>query len=135
MELSRHNTIQIITTGDVSEHEISKQLILKNPSEIFINLATLYEPNPKTNARLQNLIEANVLFPSRVLELLESNSDLKIINALSYHQLLNFSTQNVYSLSKELFKKFLDYQKRKVVNVYIFDTFGSGDTRGTETSL
>lgn len=135
LNFTRHNTIQIITTGDVSEHEISKQLILKNPSEIFINLATLYEPNPKTNARLQNLIEANVLFPSRVLELLESNSDLKIINALSYHQLLNFSTQNVYSLSKELFKKFLDYQKRKVVNVYIFDTFGSGDTREKVTDI
>jgi nucleoside-diphosphate-sugar epimerase len=135
INFTRQNTIQIITTGDVSEHEISKQLILKNPSETFINLATLYEPNPKTDVRLQNLIEANVLFPSRVLELLGSNSNLKIINALSYHQLLDFSTQNVYSLSKELFKKFLDGQERKVVNVYIFDTFGSGDTREKVTDI
>ncbi|MDB4210591.1 hypothetical protein N9774_02700, partial [Gammaproteobacteria bacterium] len=97
--------------------------------------ATLYEPNPKSDEDLYNLIEANVLFPSRVLEALGSHSDLKIINALSYHQLLDLSTQNVYSLSKELFKKFLDYQEKKVVNVYIFDTFGSGDTREKVTDI
>ena len=128
LNFTRQGTIQVIAKGGITEHEISQDIILGNQADTLINLATLYEPYPKNDLGLQNLIEANILFPSRVLELLESNSDLKIINALSYHQLLNFSTQNVYSLSKELFKKFLDYQK-SLVNVYIFDTFGAGDTR------
>jgi len=135
INFTRQGTIQVIATEEMTEHEISQDIILANTSDTLINLATLYDPYPKNNLGLQNLIEANVLFPSRVLELLASNSNLKVINALSYHQLLDFSTQNVYSLSKELFKKFLDYQEKKVVNIYIFDTFGSGDTREKVTDI
>ncbi|MDC3379850.1 NAD-dependent epimerase/dehydratase family protein [Gammaproteobacteria bacterium] len=129
INFTRHGTVQVIAKGGISEHEISQDIILSNPSETLVNLATLYEPYPRDDLGLQNLIEANILFPSRVLEALGSINNLKVINALSYHQLLDFSSQSVYSLSKELFKKFLDYQDKEVVNVYIFDTFGAGDTR------
>ena len=129
INFTRQGTVQVIAKGGISEHEISQDIILSNPSETLINLATLYEPYPRDDLGLQNLIEANILFPSRVLEALGSINNLKVINALSYHQLLDFSSQSVYSLSKELFKKFLDYQDKEVVNVYIFDTFGAGDTR------
>ena len=129
INFTRQGTVQVIAKGGISEHEISQDIILSNPSETLVNLATLYEPYPRDDLGLQNLIEANILFPSRVLEALGSINNLKVINALSYHQLLDFSSQSVYSLSKELFKKFLDYQDKEVVNVYIFDTFGAGDTR------
>ena len=78
---------------------------------------------------LKNLIEANILFPAGVYHHLANNENLKIINILSYHQLLSFKAQNFYSLSKELFKKFLDHQETEIVSLYIFDTFGTGDTR------
>ena len=123
INFTRQGTIQVIDKVGITEHEISQDIILANQSNTLINLATLYEPYPKNDVGLQNLIEANVLFPSRVLKRLGSINNLKIINALSYHQLLDFSSQNVYSLSKELFKKFLDYQEQQIVNVYIFDTF------------
>tara|TARA_B100000795_G_C22793321_1_gene438041 strand:+ start:1261 stop:2106 length:846 start_codon:yes stop_codon:yes gene_type:complete len=129
INFTRRDTIQIIEQGHISEHEASSDLLLKNPARVLINLATLYDPYPKTSVQLKNLIESNILFPSRVVEMLRDNDDLKIINALSYHQLLDFSCQNVYSLSKELFKIFLAHQSHEIVNVYIFDTFGSADTR------
>jgi nucleoside-diphosphate-sugar epimerase len=129
LNFTRQGTIQVIAKGGITEHEISQDIILANQSDTLINLATLYEPYPKNDLGLQNLIEANILFPSRVLKRLGSINNLKVINALSYHQLLDFSSQNVYSLSKELLKKFLDYQEQQIVNVYIFDTFGAGDTR------
>lgn len=129
INFTRRDTIQIIEQGHISEHEASTDLLLKNPARVLINLATLYDPYPKTSVQLKNLIESNILFPSRVVEMLRDNDDLKIINALSYHQLLDFSFQNVYSLSKELLKIFLAHQSHEIINVYIFDTFGSGDTR------
>ncbi|MDC6460653.1 NAD-dependent epimerase/dehydratase family protein [Gammaproteobacteria bacterium] len=129
INFTRQGTVQVIAKEGISEHEISQDIILSNPSETLINLATLYVPYPRDDLGLRNLIESNILFPSRVLEALGSINNLKVINALSYHQLLDFSSQSVYSLSKELFKTFLDYQDKEVVNVYIFDTFGAGDTR------
>lgn len=64
-----------------------------------------------------------------MLEDLSLFNNLKIVNALSYHQLLDLPNQNIYSLSKELFKRYLNEQGKQVINLYIFDTFGSGDTR------
>ena len=106
INFTRQGTIQVIAKGGITEHEISQDIILGNPSDTLINLATLYEPYPKNDLGLHDLIEANILFPSRVIERLGSINNLKIINTLSYHQLLDFSSQNVYSLSKELLKKF-----------------------------
>ncbi len=113
----------------MEEIDISKDFFVRNPSDTFINLATLYQPNPNSVLALKNLIKANVLFPAGVCDYLAPNENIKIINALSYHQLLDFKAQNVYSLSKELFKEFLDHQKFEIVSLYIFDTFGFGDTR------
>ena len=126
---TRNKTLQIYEKDSVQEVDISDEFFIKNPSDILINLATLYKPNPGTVEELENLIEANIRFPASVFNAFVPAENFKIINALSYHQLLDFKAQNVYSLSKELFKKFLDHQKCEVVSLYIFDTFGSGDTR------
>jgi nucleoside-diphosphate-sugar epimerase len=133
INFTRRGTIQIFENGVLLEQNLSLAIIKENPSKILINLATLYEPYPKTSEALGDLIEANILFPSRVLQALSEIRDLKIINALSYHQLLDLTSQNIYSLSKELYKKYLDIQNVQVVNIYIFDTFGAGDTRNKVT--
>tara|TARA_B100000965_G_scaffold398670_1_gene417185 strand:+ start:2385 stop:3203 length:819 start_codon:yes stop_codon:yes gene_type:complete len=129
INFTRNNTLQIYEKGEIEEIDISKDFFVKNPSDTLINLATLYQPNPNSILELENLIKANILFPANVCNYLALNENLKIINALSYHQLLDFKAQNVYSLSKELFKEFLDHQKKEIVSLYIFDTFGFGDTR------
>ena len=126
---TRNKTLQIYEKDTVQEVDISDEFFIKNPSDVVINLATLYKPNPGSVEELENLIEANIRFPASVFNAFVPAENFKIINALSYHQLLDFKAQNVYSLSKELFKKFLDHQKCEVVSLYIFDTFGSGDTR------
>ena len=129
INFTRNDTLQIYEKGEIEEIDISKDFFVKNPSDTLINLATLYKPNPNSIFELENLIKANILFPANVCNYLALNENLKIINALSYHQLLAFKAQNVYSLSKELFKEFLDHQKKEIVSLYIFDTFGFGDTR------
>jgi nucleoside-diphosphate-sugar epimerase len=129
VNFTRNNTLKIYEKDRAEEVDISTDFFLQNPSNVLINLATLYNPIPSSVDELENLIEANILFPASVLSALDPLENLKIVNALSYLQLLDFKAQNVYSLSKELFKKFLDHQKSEIVNLYIFDTFGSGDTR------
>jgi nucleoside-diphosphate-sugar epimerase len=133
INLARDRKVQVYKNGDISEHKISQDLLLQNPSDTLINLATLYKPYPSNYKDLQSIIEANILFPSMVLEELSLFSTLKIVNALSYHQLLDLHSQNIYSLSKELFKRYLNQQGKSVINIYIFDTFGSGDIRGKVT--
>ena len=43
------------------EQEISSNVITENPAEIFLNLATLYKPNPSSDLELNDLIEAKTL--------------------------------------------------------------------------
>jgi nucleoside-diphosphate-sugar epimerase len=136
LNFTRQGTIQIINSDDIEEAKITKEFFRNNPSNLLINLATLYQQFPSNQDELNTLINSNILFPSRVVhELSTYNKDLKIINILSYSQLLELSNQNVYSLSKELFKKYLDHSFESIVNVYIFDTFGSGDTRNKVTDV
>jgi nucleoside-diphosphate-sugar epimerase len=129
INFTRNKTLQICQKNNIEEVTISSDFLVKHPSNLLINLATLYQPNPHSLNDLRNIVEANIIFPACVFDWLSPNKNLKVVNALSYHQLLDFKAQNVYSLSKELFKKFLDNQESEIVNLYIFDTFGSGDTR------
>ena len=129
INFTRSRKVQIYENGDISENKISQELVIQNPSVTLINLATLYKPHVNEYEDLQSLIEANILFPGRVIEELSCFNNLKIVNALSYHQLLDLPSQNIYSLSKELFKRYLNERVNQAINIYIFDTFGSGDTR------
>jgi nucleoside-diphosphate-sugar epimerase len=108
----------------------------QNPSNEFINLATLYVPNPSSISEMKSVFDANILFPMRTLEYLQIFDNLKLINVLSYTQLLDFSSQNIYSLSKEIFKKFIFFNHSShVTNLYLFDTFGDGDNRNKVTDV
>ena len=136
LNFSRQGTIQIINSENVSEEKITAEFFCNNPSNLLINLATIYQQFPSNQSELNSLIDSNILFPSGVVHQLTTyNKDLKIINILSYSQLLELSNQNVYSLSKELFQKYLDHSFKSIVNVYLFDTFGSGDTRNKVTDV
>ena len=136
LNFNRQGNIQVINSDNIIEEKITEEFFCNNPSNLLINLATLYQQYPSNQNELNNLIDSNILFPSKVVkELSASNNNLKIINILSYSQLLEIQNQNVYSLSKELFQKYLDHSYSSVVNVYLFDTFGSGDTRNKVTDV
>ena len=132
INFTRRNSIQVIRIDSEIEQNISDSFFDLNPGEIFLNLATLYNPNPANIKDLENLIESNIFFPARTLN---NIADLKIINALSYTQLLDFKNQNIYSLTKEILKRFYEIQSSNIINVYLFDTFGSGDTRNKVTDV
>lgn len=135
VNFTRDENIQIINNKTLKEIKFNNQFVTDNPSNFLINLATLYQPYPNTFIDLEKLVEANILFPARVVNYFSSVENFKILNSVSYHQLLDFSAQNIYSLSKELFKKFIDNQKFEVLNIYIFDTFGKGDSRNKVTDI
>lgn len=135
VNFTRNEYIQIIDREKLKEIKFSNKFIIDNPSNFLINLATLYQPYPRTFKDLERLVEANILFPAGVINNFNSIENFKIINAVSYHQLLDFNAQNIYSLSKELFKKFIDNQMFEIVNIYIFDTFGTGDSRNKVTDI
>lgn len=135
VNFTRDENIQIINDKTLREIKFNNQFVTDNPSNFLINLATLYQPYPGSFIDLEKLVEANILFPARVVNYFDPVENFKILNAVSYHQLLDFSAQNIYSLSKELFKKFIDNQKFEVLNIYIFDTFGKGDSRNKVTDI
>ena len=135
INFKREGNLEIISRDSSKEKKISKDVILNNPSNTLINLATLYDPYPKSIPALKDLIQSNIFFPAEVIDLFKALDDIKVINAVSYHQLLDFSSQNVYSLSKELLKVFLEKHHSSIVNIYIFDTFGSGDKRNKVTDI
>ncbi len=135
INFKREGNLEIISRNTSKEKKISKDIIINNPSKTLINLATLYNPYPESTSALKDLIQSNIFFPSEVIDLLKPLDDMKVINAVSYHQLLDFNSQNVYSLSKELFKVFLDKYHSSIVNIYIFDTFGNGDKRNKVTDI
>ena len=91
--------------------------------------------NEWAKSKVRSLIESNVYFLVDIFENYLSNKDLEITNICSYMQLLDQSMQNAYSLSKEITKIFLEKNECRLRNIYLFDTFGSGDTRNKVTDV
>lgn len=129
-------SLKIYTKSKSYETDITTDFFKKNTSNEFLNLATLHLPNPSSAIEMRNLFQANIYFPMKVLGHLDCFENLKIINVLSYTQLLDLPYQNIYSLSKEIFKKFtLLKPSHKNVNLYLFDTFGDNDKRNKVTDV
>jgi len=130
LNFSRNKSVQIYNKDNCVTEKYSKSILSKYPSEIFFNLATYYQPLPEDNEDLKALINANIFFSLNILEdILSFNSDVKIVNTSSYMQLLPICYQNQYSLSKEIFLKNAESKIKNIHNIYLFDSFGIGDTR------
>jgi len=126
----RHSKFQTITIDGVIEDDLDNFDCEHFPSSIFLNLATFYEPKPSSMQKMTQLVESNILFPIKTLEEISSTRELKIINTQSYMQLLPAALQNPYSLTKEIFAHYVEQNLFRHTNLYVFDTFGDGDTRG-----
>ena len=95
---------------------------------VLYNLATYYNSKPQSMADVLSITESNIVFPLKVLSVL-NDPNLRIINFCSYLQLLNKDIASPYMLSKQYLKVSLNPIAGEVSNVFLFDTFGSNDSR------
>lgn len=96
---------------------------------ILYNFATRYDPGPSSIADVGLILNANISFPLSIISKVD-HEELKIINFCSYMQLVSGHEKTVYSLSKSILALTLKHAQGSLSNIYLFDTFGTGDTRG-----
>ena len=119
--------ITLFTTTEQIIHEtkVEKNDIKKYESNLLLHMATNYNPFPKNSSEVKAVIEANVTFPIKV-----ASSFKKVISLSSYQQLLSEKDQNIYSRTKNEFNEWCFNHIDQYSQVYLFDSFGSKDTRG-----
>jgi nucleoside-diphosphate-sugar epimerase len=93
-------------------------------SSTLLHLATHYNPKPKNEEEIAEINEANYLFPKNIASGFE-----KVISISSYIQLLDDEYQNFYSETKTCFNQWCESRVDDLVKIYLFDSFGTGDTR------
>ncbi|WP_202392293.1 NAD-dependent epimerase/dehydratase family protein [Helicobacter saguini] len=113
---------------------LSKFLKKENFSGI-LHLATLYIKNHKSSD-IANLIDSNITFGSEILESLSQiNFKGFFINICTFWQFYKNVKKplNLYAATKDAFLDivnfYADSTEIKFSNVYLNDTYGSGDTR------
>ena len=94
----------------------------------FFHFATLYNPRPKSFSEIESIFNSNVLFPIQLMKTIPQIS--KVYCMQSYQELLPFSFQSEYSLSKRLFARSLESCGLNTLKFYLFDNFGANDKRG-----
>ena len=109
---------------------IKKNNFKKFKDNILFHLATLYNPNPKSNEEISQIIESNFLFGLRLFQHLGYNFFSKVLLTQSYLELHKNSSKSIYCQTKSLFSSEIErIIPGKVVKVYIYDTFGLFDKR------
>jgi nucleoside-diphosphate-sugar epimerase len=129
INFQRNNKLTIYSRDSAESFATSKSIMKLYPAKKIIHLATLYKPKASSLDSTNKLIESNILFLINILENILPSREIDIINISSYLQLLDVASQNLYSLTKEVMANYLKNNEYKVSNIYLFDTFGAGDTR------
>ena len=109
---------------DMDEDIYLSDLPGMNKPSTLLHLATLYNPKPKNEEEKAKINEANYLFPKSI-----ASGFKKVISISSYSQLLDKEYQNFYSETKTWFNEWCEPRVDDLVKIYLFDSFGSGDTR------
>ncbi|MDD9266606.1 NAD-dependent epimerase/dehydratase family protein [Paenibacillus sp. GCM10023248] len=135
LKRSYSNTIRIdsilneITSYDIDQVSI-ETVFKENNIDIVIHAATNYG---KTTAA-HEVIESNVVFPLKLLELLTDNKGIAFINTDSFfnnNNAVNYGYLNTYSLSKKYFLElatiFCGMRKFKFINMRLEHLYGPND--------
>jgi len=133
VNFERDNKVSIYDKSHKKLASLSKELINRFDANTLIHLATLYKPNTKCQNDLDEILQSNVNFIINIIENYLHKENIEIINISSYMQLLNSKYQNSYSLSKEMVNIFLKENNYIHKNIFLFDSFGNGDTRNKVT--
>jgi nucleoside-diphosphate-sugar epimerase len=128
LNFRRDDVVEVISSLNKKSSRVSQNLFVKYPPSSFLNLATYYNPSPENVTSLEDIIEANIFFPLRIIEKINSEN-VTFINTSSYMQLLDNNIQNEYALSKQIFLNKINKISNKIINIYLYDSFGKGDTR------
>ncbi len=129
INFERNKKVSIISKTKNIKKNFSKSILKDYPANILINLATYYNTNPKDVKEFDRLLQSNINFPIDTISSIKSIREILVINACSYMQLLPNHNQNIYSQTKQLFKMYYEGLNQKMINIYLFDTFGTGDKR------
>jgi nucleoside-diphosphate-sugar epimerase len=111
----------------------SKKILDFKPS-IILHLATNFQKKHSFEM-MSEIIEGNITFGSKILELLKSKIKLFINISSAYTSLngKNYDPKDYYSSTKFGFEAILKYYNKyhnfKVVNLLLADTYGPGDKR------
>ena len=135
VNFERDNKATIYGQSSNKSVVISDELIKQFNAKHLIHLATLYRPNSKSTNELTEVIQSNIKFILDIIEDYLPKEEIEVINVSSYMQLLDIKYQNSYSLSKEIVNMFLKDNGYLHKNIYLFDSFGTGDTRNKVTDV
>jgi len=129
----KKKNIKIINFKDYDQLNLK---IKKINVDIVIHCATHYVKKHK-DKDIFKIFDSNIVFGNKILGNLEKMNVKKFINFTTVWE--NYNGQkghslNLYSTSKQIFRKFVDYyqnnkKKIKFYNFFISDTFGRNDTR------
>jgi nucleoside-diphosphate-sugar epimerase len=115
---------------DVDQCELTKPFEDLGKIDAVIHTATCYGRNNETTAEI---VEANVVFPLKLLETSSSYKTGFFFNTDTFFNTgnISYSYLNTYSLSKKNFldwgKQFSQNEKTKFINLKLEHIFGAGD--------
>lgn len=124
----KHNTIFYTDLKNL------EKLLSKKKFDYLVHFATHYKKEHVTKD-IYAFNEANILFPTLLLDLLSNNLKKFIsFGTMMEHSNKKFSPQNLYAASKKAFETLIEFYKIKnknckFYNIKIFDTFNLNDKR------
>jgi nucleoside-diphosphate-sugar epimerase len=109
--------------------------------EVVVHVASLFLAQHKTED-VSRLIEANLNFPTQLLQAMSEQGIKRFINtgtSWQHYQNEAYNPVNLYAATKQAFEALLHYyveaQGLKAITLKLFDTYGPGDTRPKLFSL
>jgi len=132
VEIKKVITIRISKTNDYTEFERS---ILKFKPDLVIHLATYYTHHHSNDDDINNLINSNILFSTKLVEFCTKAGCKKYICTSTVWKNYQNTKRpvNLYAATKNAFEEILKYYQSKfklqIVNIYLSDTYGELDRR------
>jgi CDP-paratose synthetase len=132
---SINKNINTYIFGDDSYKNLH-EFIVNNKVDGVVHLATNFLPD-HTYEDIQNMVEANITFPVKVLDIVVKTNIKWFVNTGTVWQNYNGSDEylptNLYSATKQAFDDMLSYYDQisdcKFTTLKICDTFGKNDKR------
>ena len=129
----KNQNIKIINFKNYDELNFK---IKKINVDVIIHCATYYVKKHK-DKDISKIIDSNILFPNIILKNLKKMEVKKFINFTTVWENYNAKKDrsfNLYSKSKQIFRKNIDFYKNnnkkiKFYNFFVSDTYGENDSR------
>ena len=141
-----HFNIFNISRGDIIEKnifikkrinllKIKNKKFLTSKNNFLFHLATNYNSEPKNLHEIQKLIKDNIIFGMNFLNTFDYKFFKKILITQSYMEHYN-DNDNLYAKTKKIFGDEIDkIYKKKLIKIYLYDTFGLNDNRNKIISI